>query len=322
MSPRSFAAVLAGSIGFFLAATRTSDALSGSTAVDGSVRLHELTSRVFQNTRTLRVLVPDGYDDPGNRRRRYPVLYLNDGQKLFEPTGWHLGETVRRLVTDGEIPPLIVVGIDNAGPRLRFREYFPYFDSYLQPPEPAKGSLYPSFLADEVLPFVNARYRTLADAENTGIGGASAGGLASIYAAFKRPNTFGRLLIESPSVYVDDYHVLREAEHYRAWPRRVYVGVGTNENNAPNCLPDDSVAPELIRDVRRFEQLLLASGLDSSEILVVVVPCAEHNEAAWAARLPNALRFLYGGTSPRRMVRGEGEVQGRGRGFTKPGRSW
>ncbi len=90
-------------------------------AATGDLRLHEFRSRIFRNTRFLRVWLPPGYDDSENSVRRYPVLYLNDGQNLFEPatsfTGveWQVDETAERLIREGQVPPMIIVGIDNAG---------------------------------------------------------------------------------------------------------------------------------------------------------------------------------------------------------------
>ena len=271
--------------------------------VSGDLRLHELPSRVFGNTRMLRVLVPDEYDRPENSARRYPVLYLNDGQNLFDsttsvlnPMEWRVDETVLALTAAGRIPPLIVVGIDNAGRRGRFKEYFPYFDEYLSPPEPdPQGKRYPDFLVDEVLPFVEARYRVLREPGSRGLGGSSAGALAAMYAVVARPGVFGRLLIESPSIYVDNSRILQDAASVETWPERIYLGAGTNEGGRRNCDPNSTLEPELVRDVRLFERLLQRAGVDSRRISVVVTPCAVHNESAWAARLPDALTFLFGG---------------------------
>src|SRR6478672_7823003 len=100
-------------------------------AATGDLRLHEFSSRTFRNTRFLRVWLPPGYDDFENSGRRYPVLYLNDGQNLFEPstsfTGveWQVDETADRLIREGAVPPMIIVGIDN-GNKERFREYMPH----------------------------------------------------------------------------------------------------------------------------------------------------------------------------------------------------
>src|ERR1700745_1500492 len=90
-------------------------------AATGDLRLHEFRSRFFRNTRFLRVWLPPGYENKENSARLYPVLYLNDGQNLFEPstsfTGveWQVDETAERLIREELIPPMIVVGIDNAG---------------------------------------------------------------------------------------------------------------------------------------------------------------------------------------------------------------
>src|ERR1039458_6163375 len=97
----------------------------------GDLRLHKFRSRIFRNTRFLRVWVPPGYDDPENAGRHYPVFYLNDAQNLFESatsfTGieWQVDETADRLIREGAVPPVIIVGIDNTG-KDRIREYMPH----------------------------------------------------------------------------------------------------------------------------------------------------------------------------------------------------
>ena len=273
--------------------------------VEGELRLHEFHSKTFQNARMLRVLLPDGYDAPENRDRRYPVLYLNDGQNLFDastsvlnPMEWRVDETVHALVAGRTIPPMIVVGIDSAGRRARFKEYFPYVDQYLRPPEPnPQGKRYPAFLVDEVIPFIDDHYRVARDPAGRGIGGSSAGALAAIYAVVARPGVFGRLLVESPSIYVDEAHILRDASKVAAWPERIYLGAGTNERGQRTCDPNDHTDPELVRDVRRFERLLRDAHVDATRVHLTIVPCAVHDEAAWASRLPDALTFLYGGAS-------------------------
>lgn len=137
-------------------------------SVTGDLRLHQFTSSILGNTRTIRVLLPPGYDDERNKDRRYPVLYLNDGQNLFDaatsifnPIEWQVDESADRLVRLKKIVPLIVVGVDNPGKRLRPKEYLPYADRFLSPPEPApEGKKYPDFLVSELIPFINKRYRT------------------------------------------------------------------------------------------------------------------------------------------------------------------
>lgn len=111
-------------------------------SIIGDLRLHQLKSKVFGNTRAIRVLLPAGYSEPANRKRRYPVLYLNDGQNLFDvstsvfnPLEWQADEALDRLIKAKEIEPLIVVGVDNAGRSARANEYLPYPDAYLRPPD-------------------------------------------------------------------------------------------------------------------------------------------------------------------------------------------
>jgi predicted alpha/beta superfamily hydrolase len=274
-------------------------------AVQGDLRLERFTSRVFGNTRTLRVLVPPSYDSPTDRTRVYPVLYLNDGQNLFDAatstfTGleWRVDETVRDLLAAGRIPELIVVGIDHAGRHARFHEYFPYLDRYLQPPDPdPQGARYPAFLVDEVLPFIEGKYRVARNPAQRGIGGSSAGALAAMYAVVKRPGVFERLLVESPSIYVDEARILREAAGVTSWPERIHLGAGTNENGPASCDPA-APDPEVVTDLRRFDALLATSGVPPAARHLSITRCGRHDEGAWAARLPDALAFLYAQASP------------------------
>ena len=270
------------------------------THVVGDLRQHDFHSEVFGNNRTLRVLLPPGYSERANRSRRYPVLYLNDGQNLFDatvsvfnPQEWEVDETVDRLIRAGEIEPIIIVGIDNAGRSGRANEYLPYPDAFLTPPLPnPQGAKYPEFLIDEVIPFVNKHYRTKTGAAHTGLGGSSYGALAALFAVMARPGRFGRLLLESPSFYVNDGEIFKTRRGLRGWPRRVYLGVGTNEGGRPDCKPGD-LNNEAVTDVLRLKRLLQKAGLGHSRLKVVVEDCAIHSERAWAKRFPAALRFLY-----------------------------
>lgn len=262
--------------------------------VNGNLEIVPLQSRIFGNTRMLRVLLPPDYPRSGGRR--YRVLYLNDGQNLFDrctstfnDQEWKVDETVRTLVTSGRIEPIIVVGIDNAGRRLRPREYLPYPDETLSPPEPdPQGKRYPRFLLDEVIPFVEARYRVNPGAANRALGGSSYGAGAALYAAIACPDSLAALLLESPSVYASDYQLLKDAARARKWPERIYIGTGT--------------IGEPVEDVRRLEKILRRAGLDDRRLRVVVQQGGKHTEAWWAKRLPDALTFLLIGE---RRSRGE-----------------
>lgn len=258
----------------------------------GDLRLHEFTSRVFRNTRFVRVWLPPGYDDGENRDRRYPVLYLNDGQNLFEPatsfTGveWQVDETADRLIREGAVPPVIIVGIDNAG-KARMREYMPHRS--LQPViVRVQGARYPDFLLKEVMPFLARNYRVASGPENTGLGGSSLGALIALYTAMVRPGVVGRLLIESPSLWASNRQIIRESRSVKKWPERIYLGVGTAEAGNPDR--DRSV----VDDVREFDAILGRKGFDDGRLKLVIEDGGTHHESAWARRFPEALRFLFG----------------------------
>lgn len=271
---------------------------SGRLSVTGDLRLHQFTSRIFNNTRTIRVLLPPRYDK--NRNKKYPVFYLNDGQNLFDASTsvfnrmeWRVDETYKDLTDRGAIEPLIIVGIDNGGRHARENEYLLFEDIYLSPPLPnPEGAKYPEFLTGEVMPFIENRYQIKTGAEHTGLGGSSYGALIALYTAIRKPNTFGRLLLESPSLYVSDARILKDAGKWREPPGKIYLGVGTNESGQSNCAPGD-VSQEAVRDVLKLKKILQDKGLGKNRLKVAVAECAIHNEEAWAKRFPAALKFLF-----------------------------
>ena len=263
--------------------------------VSGDLRLHTLESRIFGNKRTIRVLLPPGYDAPENKSRRYPVLYMLDGQNLFDAClsdvshhEWGMDETVYRLVAERKIPPRIVVGVDHAG-KDRAHEYLPYKDYAFNPDmdEPA-GKRFPDFLAREVMPLVDGHYRTLQGQPNTGIGGSSYGGVATLYALLAMPSRFGYGLIESPSLAIGMGQLVRDTSPLVALPVKVFVAFGGNEGDDP------VIVGKMIGFTRQVESNFRAAGYDDSNFRFVIEPDALHTETAWAQRLPGALTFLFG----------------------------
>jgi predicted alpha/beta superfamily hydrolase len=260
-------------------------------AATGDLRLHEFRSRFFRNGRFLRVWLPPGYDDAENSVTRYPVLYLNDGQNLFEPstsfTGveWQVDETAERLIREERIRPMIVVGIDNAG-RDRLREYMPYRS--LSPAMlRVQGSRYPNFLIKEVMPFISRTYRIASGPENTGLGGSSLGALISLYTAASHPGWFGRLLLESPSLWASNRQMIKESRTVKQWPERIFLATGTAEAGREDR--DRS----MVDDVRELAAIFRRAGLNDHRIKLVVEEGATHHESAWARRFPDALAFLF-----------------------------
>ena len=256
---------------------------------------------MFGNTRLVRVWLPPDYDGWG--ATRYPVLYFNDGQNLFEAATsfagvhWQVGETATRLIAGKKIPPLIIVGIDNTG-RSRMREFMPYKSRDPRVLHPA-GHCYPEFLQQEVMPLVEERYPILRGPENTGLGGSSLGGLITLYTLLAAPGVFGQALIESPSLFVANRKILEEASNFRAWPARVYLGMGTKE--AGNAEKD----AKIVADVQELAAILAQAGHDEKRLRLRIEDGARHTEAAWAARFPEALEFLYAdsGANPSSSVR-------------------
>jgi predicted alpha/beta superfamily hydrolase len=258
----------------------------------GDLRLHEFRSRIFRNTRFLRVWLPPGYDDSANAERHYPVLYLNDGQNLFETSTafngveWQADETADRLIRDGAIPPMIIVGMDNTG-KNRIREYMPHRS--LHPiAMRAQGSRYPSFLIKEVMPFLARSYRVASGPENTGLGGSSLGALIALYTVAVCPGVIGQLLLESPSLWASNRQIIRQSRGVKRWPQRVYLATGTAE--AGRRERDQSV----VDDVRELAGILRREGLDENRLRLVIEDGARHDESAWARRFPEALAFLFG----------------------------
>jgi len=260
-------------------------------AVPG-LHLHEFTSRVFRNTRMLRVWVPPGYNDAENSARRYPVFYLNDGQNLFDPatahTGedWQVDEAADRLIRENKISPMILVGLDNAQ-KERMREYLPYRS--LHPTVlRAQGRKYPDFLWKEVIPFIGRNYRIDKSAENTGLGGSSLGALIALHTAIVRPGVFGRLLLESPSLFIAGRKLLKQSRSFRDWPARIFLAIGTRETGRSE--KDE----ETVEDVRELEHIFRRAGLGAGRLKVEIDEGAPHSESAWARRFPQALSFLFG----------------------------
>ena len=248
------------------------------------VKHEQFPSRFLRNQRDLIVYLPPGYDSQPDRR--FPVLYLHDGQNLFDGAtsfipgmDWHIGQTADFVISEGRAEPLIIVGIYNAG-KQRLGEYTPTRAPKLGG---GRANRYAKFLLEEVQPMVKANYRTLNGAENTGIGGSSLGGLVSLYIGLRQPAIFGRIAALSPSVWWNQRVILRFAEAAPVQPLpRIWLDIGTREG------------PRIVDDVERFRDVLLHKGWQIGRDLAYQrVEGAEHNEAAWAARVGPFLEFLF-----------------------------
>jgi enterochelin esterase-like enzyme len=251
----------------------------------GQLRKYEqYRSRFLPRARDLIVYSPAAYEQ--DSQVRLPVLYLQDGQNLFDGAtsfipgmDWHVRETADHLIAEGAIRPLIIVGIYNTG-KARLGEYTPSRDKKMGG---GRASRYGRMLIEEIIPFINSEYRTLSGPANTGIGGSSLGGLLAIYLGLRFAQVFGRLAILSPSVWWNQGSILKFAARTRVHERpRIWLDVGTKEGgrSAENV--------EKLRDV-----LARKGWQEGRDLHFEVIPGAEHNEAAWGQRVGPFLQFLF-----------------------------
>ncbi len=285
-------------------ATNTTEATTTVTSFDaghtvvGWVDIIPFESKIFHDTRMLRVLVPANYFSPHNAHRSYPVLYLQDGQNLFDEATsnsgeWHVDETVEHLVGSFKIPPMLVVGIDYCRSGSQFRIPALSESSIASNPgardaNEVHGKDYVKFLLTEVMPFIEKKYRVSRGAANTGIGGSSYGGDISLYTVLEHPGIFGHVLIESPVLWIGNDQLIKDCEKAKQLPPKLYLGIGTAETT------DQQPSAEIVKSVEELEKVLRKKGMGPTRLKVVVDEGAQHNEAAWSRRLPEALLFLYG----------------------------
>jgi predicted alpha/beta superfamily hydrolase len=239
------------------------------------------------------VWLPPGYDDPAYANKVYPVLYLMDGQNVFQkpagvPGEWGADETAQRLVSGGSAEPFIIVAVPST-PESRVQEYLPV--AALEGVEPA-GDAFVRWLVTRVKPRVDRAFRADPRAERTAIGGSSLGGVIALHAGTRRPDVFGMVLAESPSIRAGDAGLWKAWESgVKSWPRRIYLGVGDQEYGTGAGAADKSAA--LVRAVNELRARIVGSGVDESRVRVVVGAGQSHNEEAWAKRFEGAARFLF-----------------------------
>jgi predicted alpha/beta superfamily hydrolase len=240
--------------------------------------LRGLHSPQLDNARDITVYLPPSYAASGSRR--YPVLYMQDGQNLFDPKTSFAGEwDVDGLLdaTSAEGFEAIVVGIPNMGDA-RCNEYSPFDDPKFGP---AKGDAYLDFIVDTIKPIIDADFRTSPAPEQTSIVGSSMGGLISLYAFFKRPDVFGLTGVMSPALWYGRRMIFEFLEQTSYRPGRIYVDVGTREGT------------QELRDVTRLRDQLLELGYEHGQDLLFIVDFgAGHNEQAWARRMKKMLLFF------------------------------
>ncbi len=247
----------------------------------GLIRYHRNVSSAFlsRSREVIVYLPPDYFDNP---ERRYPVLYMHDGQNLMDASTansgeWQVDETTEQLIQTGMVEPLIIVGVSNTADRIP--EYTPVPDAM----HPAGGNAdaYGRFLVEELKPMIDAHYRTRPGAGDTGLAGSSLGGLVSLYLGLKYPGTFTRLGLMSPSVWWADHDIVKKVQALDTKPPLLlWVDMGASED------------VDAIADARLLRDALVAKGW-TGDLRYEEVNGAMHNEAAWASRFGDVLRYLF-----------------------------
>lgn len=251
------------------------------------LRLHPaFASRYLKDARDVIVYLPPGYDlDPD---RRFPVLFMHDGQNLFDGRTsfiagktWEIREQADAAIEAGEVEPLVIVGIYNNGDR-RMAEYTPDRDWRMGGGE---AGHYGMMLTQELMPWIAEQYRIRSETEATGLGGSSLGGLATMYLGLKYPQLFGKLAVMSPSVWWNGKsilsHVRRRAAEIAERPR-IWLDAGTGEGQ------------RTVDNAGQLARRLTAGGWREEEDLhFEIVEGGTHDEPSWARRVRPMLRFLF-----------------------------
>ena len=251
--------------------------------VTGTIQHHpQLTGKDLRHDRDVWVWLPPGYES--HPAARYPVLYMHDGQNVFDAATsfigleWEADETATRLIAQGGMEPVIIVAVANTSDRTL--EYAPPSG------QSGGGDAYGRFLVEELKPFIDRTYRTRP--EVTGLAGSSLGGLITLYLGLEYPGTFTRLGLISPAVFWNEGEIFRRLETAPKPEARIWLDVGTLEG----VTPQDH--ERWLGSVRALRDALLAKGfVIGGDLAYLEDEGAVHNEGAWAGRLERILRFLF-----------------------------
>ncbi|MBA9088540.1 enterochelin esterase-like enzyme [Fontibacillus solani] len=256
------------------------------------IKHEQFKSEILQNSRTLYVYVPPGYDDEQFRESRYPVLYMQDGQHAFyaDDAGgsWDIHITADRLIAEGRVRPFIIVGVSHIS-NVRISEYLHPMEGNesIQDVE-SKGHEYERFLIEEVKTFVDRNYRTLDGPEHTAVQGASAGGLVSYHLAFNRPDVFGLVGAMCPYFVSVDALTGKETrlgeKYTQKVPIKIWMDVGEYEGYTV-----------MEKHVRAFADGLIDMGFQPGiDFWYYYVPDSGHSQKDWANRVHAPLLAFFG----------------------------
>lgn len=230
-------------------------------------------------TRKISALLPSNYYKTD---KRYPVLYLQDGQNLFNPAApygdWAIDKSMAKLAEEG-FGDLIIIAVDH-GEKERVSEYLPYFHPRFGQ---GKGKFYVQFMIERLIPYINKNYRTLTDFDHTGIGGSSMGGLISLHAGLMNPGVFGKMMIFSPSLWISQ-SIFKKTKSFQPLEKsKIYLYAGGKESidHLPNAKKLGSIIKQKMIKGYHVDFQFSING-DGS-----------HSEIYWREEFPHAVKWLY-----------------------------
>lgn len=263
----------------------------------GDIRVHkQFYSRYLEFERDIIVYLPPSYKSQPHRR--YPVLYMHDGNNVMDPrtsfagVAWEVNNTVERLVRENLMDEIIVVGVYNTPARMyEYTWTQMVIDGTV--PQGGHGKKYARFLAKELKSFVDKSYRTLSDRQNTAIMGSSLGGLINFYIGRHYYDVFGKIAMMSPSFWWGNGIVYKHIQNYTR-NLKIWMDMGVFECGADQ--PDAN--SQTLRMTRRMRDLFLHLGYrEDVDFRYFEDPHGHHNEYSWARRLHRPLLFFFGKTS-------------------------
>lgn len=238
---------------------------------------HTIEIPKLERTRQLRIYLPPGYYESD---KAYPVLYMQDGQNLFDDATsyageWGVDESLNDLSAKENLK-MIVVGIDN-GQGKRINELSPWENEKYGK---AEGEEFVDFMVNQLKPFIDQNFRTLPDRNNTALMGSSLGGLISHYALFQYPHIFGKAAIFSPSYWYASEVFEFTKNHPLPKNTKIFMLVGEKEEG-------------MVDPAKKMYQLILESGQQNKNVKWVSDPEGEHNERFWRKQFKPAMEWLY-----------------------------
>ncbi|MER2997971.1 alpha/beta hydrolase-fold protein [Pontibacter populi] len=245
--------------------------------ITGTVKYHKNLKATGLQDRDIIVWLPEGYDQ--SKGKKYPVLYMHDGQNIVDPAtssfgvDWQLDETADSLIKAKVIEPIIIVGIYNTSDRS---------DEYI-PGE--KGSAYMNFVVHTVKPFIDKQYRTKPGRKHTAIGGSSAGGIMAFMLAWEYPKVFSEAICMSPAFKIQHIDYVDDVLNYSGKKKKLYFYI---DNGGIEL--EEKLQPGI-------DEMLLALKAkgyqENKDFVWVKAPEDKHSEAAWACRMPKALKLFF-----------------------------